>query len=117
MKPDHDPVAERLAALFQEYRNQLPDRMRQIESQFVLLRDDPADRQRISDLLFSLHKLAGSGTTFGFEDITRISRRWERMLQPRIKDGSAVPLPELDEMTSILNELRSAIDSTRESDL
>jgi chemotaxis protein histidine kinase CheA len=117
MTSEHDPVSDRLAALFAEYRNQLPDRMTQIELQFEAVRTDPADAQRLTSLVFSLHRLAGSGATFGFDDITRIARRWEHLIQPRVKDGSAVPATELAEMASLLSELRTAIAAAHKSDL
>ncbi len=116
MTTENDPISDRIAALFQEYRNQLPERLAQIETQFADLKGDPANIEKQSSLVFLLHKLAGSGATFGFDEITRIARQWEHMIQPRLKQApTPISTVEFDEMDRLLIELRAAVDAGHNS--
>lgn len=109
MTKDLDPIADRLSALYAEYKQQLPGRLSQIETQLEAVLIDADNEAKLGDLLFSLHKLAGSGATFGFDEITRISRQWERFIQSKLKAKEPLSPEDRSMISSLLNELRQAV--------
>jgi diguanylate cyclase (GGDEF)-like protein len=71
-------LIERLAALTQEYINQLSDRVAELELAYQSFCESPDSRESAANLRLIAHKIAGSGATFGFEDITEAGRDLER---------------------------------------
>ncbi len=72
-----DIIAEKMAALRINYRNQLAERLPQIEHIAAQDTWQPAHRQ---ELLTHAHQLAGNGATFGFPTISDTGRILEEQL-------------------------------------
>jgi HPt (histidine-containing phosphotransfer) domain-containing protein len=70
---------QKLHQLRQQYAEKLPGRIRGLEQQWLALELDPQTAQ-YENLIREFHSLAGSGTSFGFPQITKLSREIEEIL-------------------------------------
>ena len=114
--PKH--INERLAELKQAYVNGLGAKIEEVEAAAEAARnaeatDDPLSEQGLEalDALKQLvHKLAGSGGTFGFAEISDAEEKAETACDAMLET------PSIDRWRSIeghLEELRSAVDGAR----
>lgn len=70
--------AAELAKLRQDYIDHLPGELADIARAAASLTGDESERARLAELHHRLHKLAGSGGTFGFADLSREARVLEK---------------------------------------
>lgn len=108
MSQDEDAIASRLDALMAEYHQQLPERIAALEGMLAAAMATDDNTRHISDMMFVLHKLAGSGATFGYDQLTVVARRWEKQLHPVVKQHGTLSRAELQSMSSMADELRKA---------
>jgi diguanylate cyclase (GGDEF)-like protein len=101
MKPAEDPIA-RLQALAEGFRQRSGAELRRMRGQL----SGAGDLAAAEDLLPLLHRLAGSGATFGFEELGRLSRGLYRRLQ-------TAPMPSLAEVLEELAAAQRALDRQR----
>ena len=69
----------KLKQLRQQYAEKLPGRIRELEQQWLTLDPDPQSAQ-YENLVREFHSLAGSGSSYGFPQITVLSREIENIL-------------------------------------
>jgi len=86
-------VAAQLAELRQAYLARLPAELAALQSLAADLGGGEADRARLDELRHRLHKLAGSGGTFGLAALSAAART----LEQRVKGWLAGGLAELDD--------------------
>lgn len=84
--PHPDPgrrarMAETLARVAAEFRQELPGRMDQARSHLHACLDTPGSDASLRDLLLLLHSLAGTAGTLGLGEVGDASRACERMTQ------------------------------------
>ena len=72
-------IQQKLQLLRQQYAEKLPARISALEQQWQTLNPSPQAAQYES-LIREFHSLAGSGTSFGFPQITTLSREIENIL-------------------------------------
>lgn len=85
-----DPAGEfesRLAALRREYALRLPERAAACRALAETLAGG-WEEERVRDLAAGLHKLAGSGRTYGFAQVTEQARAAEAALQSACAAGA-----------------------------
>ena len=82
-----DGIREQLASLVDDYIRQLPKRVQEIDEAFEAVGIKPDSIDAYSQLRLLVHKLAGSGATFGFEEISRSAREFEKRLNAIIESG------------------------------
>jgi diguanylate cyclase (GGDEF)-like protein len=91
--------------LTDRFRASLASRLEEIEGLFDEVREGNGRRAEIENLRMTLHKLAGSAATFGFESVSVASRRAERLLDP-VLDGQASYTSEIERrLGAIIEEL------------
>jgi chemotaxis protein histidine kinase CheA len=75
------------------------ERLVELDQDLQLLSRDGADQAtaRAAHRLF--HKLAGSGSTFGYPDVTEVARVAERMLWDRLKAGRHLTLDDVHRLS------------------
>ena len=83
-----------LEELRQEYTRALPEKLDEIISLWGAVQHDEGPAHALDQLIRKLHILAGSGATFGFPEITELSRSMEVFLRPFFDEGH--PLNERD---------------------
>ncbi len=83
-----DSIKKKLAALASEFTQKLPDRLERIDAGIRGLREGTAGLDRIQELHIDLHKLSGSGATFGYAELSSIAKNLETVIMEVItKDG------------------------------
>lgn len=108
MAQDSDSINARLNALVADYRRQLPEQLRAIESLFATVLEMPDQPASLEALYRALHKLAGSGATFGYTEMGKIARQWERTLHPLFEGQITPSSQKCDEMQSFLKQILQA---------
>ncbi len=73
-------VQDKFQQLRQEYAAKLPDRITTLEQQWQALDLANPDSAKFETLIREFHKLAGSGTSYGFPQVTALSREIETIL-------------------------------------
>jgi len=84
---DPDPLAEVLRALRRDYLRDSLARMAELEA--LLATVEAGGRDALDALRRALHKLAGSGGSYGLDDVSRHSRDGEHAVQRMIAAGGA----------------------------
>lgn len=103
----NDEVERAFQALQLEYLANLPDRLEELRSDLARLRG--GDPGASASLKVRLHRLAGSGGSYGFVQLSSIAREAERRLAN--KEGGI----ELDQLEEILDRLaRTATEADAE---
>ena len=69
------------------------------------LRDTPADRRHLEDLMRFFHNFAGVGTTFGFPNVTTAAKEGEIECLALLQSGASPSTTEIDHWTSLLGAL------------
>ncbi len=106
-------INERLEELKRAYVNGLGAKIEEVEAAAQAAGDDPLSGQGLEalDALKQLvHKLAGSGGTFGFAEISDAAERAETAC------GAMLETPSMDRWRSIeghLEEMRNAVEDAR----
>ncbi|MDJ0838564.1 MAG: response regulator [Acidobacteriota bacterium] len=82
---------ERLKALRDEYRQLLPVKIKEIENTWHLSWQIPDKRDGMLDMIYrQTHSLAGSGTTFGFSEVSAVASEMESFIKTVQQDGQAL---------------------------
>lgn len=105
--PDEN-VNTRLEQLYADYRQQLPERIRFIAQQFAAYCAHSNSPTALHDLHHALHKLAGSGATFGHTEMGKIARQWEHITGSLLSSATAASVSQRQEMQSLLAQLSKA---------
>jgi diguanylate cyclase (GGDEF)-like protein len=82
-------LQEKLAVLSGDFKRQLPERFRELDSALLSLRGD-VQHERLRDFRLLVHKLAGSGATFGLEALSMEAKELEVFLESLI-DSDTLP--------------------------
>lgn len=93
---------EKLAALKTAYAARLEERIEEIAGTAGKLRE--GDREALRGLRNLVHKLAGSGATFGFGALSAAARRFEEAADRCLETGGHAP----EGMAALLADLRAA---------
>jgi chemotaxis protein histidine kinase CheA len=72
-------IEQKLQLLRQQYAEKLPTRITALVQQWQAVNPDPQSAE-FENLIREFHSLAGSGTSFGFPQITTLSRNIENIL-------------------------------------
>ncbi len=101
-------LREQLTALVAEYVRLLPNRIEEIERAFEAVGEKPHEIETYAQLRLLVHKLAGSGATFGFDEITSSARELEDRLSTIIDSGLLQLDAADDELVRALERLKFA---------
>ncbi|MFP4638631.1 MAG: diguanylate cyclase [Spirochaetaceae bacterium] len=105
-------VRERLEALGSRFACALPERVGELRMSVSQALADPEDADAIGKARNTAHKLAGSGSTFGFRDVSTAARDIENRLGD-LERGEDKPTS--TELEGLLGKLDEAADKTRGS--
>lgn len=102
---------ERLERLRRDYTSQLPNRLDEIESAARTLSTvlSVSDHQMsITQLREYSHKLAGSGATFGFPNISAVAGILEQIAKSILAQDAAASAQSINQILSLVADLRDA---------
>lgn len=102
-----DP-AEQLKLLRDKYAQSLPEELDSIDEKWKHYRVDQPDADILKLLYFNFHKLAGSGTTFGFTSVSSIARILEHMVRENVENSTSIEREQYEQITTLLEALREA---------
>ena len=109
MTENNTELREQLRALQAEYLNELPERLREISQLWTQLQQN-WQLDLVDALYRLLHKLAGSGASFGCAELSDIARRAEVILAPLAQAEKSRPDAGIrQEVTGLLAELNKSI--------
>lgn len=117
MNTNSDTLQDKLALLRKSYRDQLPAKINEInEAANPPATDGEAERRAYLETLEGLaHKLAGSGATFGFPDISDVARSLEHgceEIQNRqglsLQDVIAATAPLIEALQGVVEDILTA---------
>ncbi|MEW5815256.1 MAG: diguanylate cyclase [Spirochaetota bacterium] len=108
-----DKVKNKLALLTKEFTHQLPQRVQRIRETASLALDEPKNMEKLKELHMIVHKLSGSGATFGFESLSLVSKRLEDLISVLLSRDGAVAQAEYEQVISLLDEIDRECDSNK----
>lgn len=95
---------------FQELKNQYlmrsSERLDQISDLLNSLAKTPGDLALLRDLMRQFHWLAGSGTIYGFPQITKLGTHGEEFCEQLLRANRALTRPDWDKCKALLDALR-----------
>lgn len=108
MTQHQDNINARLKELYADYRRQLPASIAHISQLFETYCTQSAPSAAATELHYALHKLAGSGATFGHSEMGNIARVWEHRVAAIIEAATPITLTQQQEMRTLLEQLSRA---------
>lgn len=106
-----DAYAEKMKALRLQYLKTLPEHARVLNEHWRRLRHVSWEAQSVQAMYQAAHKLAGSGTTFGFSEITDKGRALEQLLVPMIETGEVASPARREAIHGALKALIGAMEA------
>jgi diguanylate cyclase (GGDEF)-like protein len=100
-----DALNDALAELRREYLFDAPGRLAELRKDVAAFRAGEADAA--SSLLRRFHRLAGSGGSYGFPDISALAREGEKLLSPGAPGSEISPVARLE---SLVDRLAASFD-------
>ncbi|UCE77573.1 MAG: response regulator, partial [Gammaproteobacteria bacterium] len=97
----------RLQALRDAYSAGLGGRLADIEAGWALLRREPDNVDRHSELHRQVHSLAGSAATFGYRQLGRLARDLEQLLSAAVDGTTLTTAAQATDIPARLAELRT----------
>ncbi len=112
--PDHkstttrEAIEARLNELRARYAASLPDKIRELRALWQMASAAPDDPRPREQLELACHKLAGSGSSYGFPWITRQAREIENLL--RDSQGRQLTSQEHNAIGALLQSLAESVE-------
>lgn len=106
-----DSLQQALAELEAQYRAKLPEKIASLEKAFQLmrLRWNPA---LLREMQQSAHRLAGEGGSYGFMELSRVAKEFDRMLGYLIRHDRPPNQEETQTIRESLAHIRQAAEAT-----
>ncbi len=109
--PDSKQAAGRhldreILKLQKDYADQLPEKIESIEHLWGNIQRSDNNEKRLTKFRRLVHKLSGSGETFGFDEITKYARELEEVLDVIILEGEHSLEKRKEQIDGILDNMR-----------
>ena len=104
--PAEQRFAARMVELTAQFQRELPLRLATLRQQWQAL-SETASAETLSALHNTVHNLAGAGSTFGYDELTRRARAFDRELKPLL--GSPAPVLATVELTQLFANLETEL--------
>ena len=85
--PNDQSVQDKLKALLDTYRSQLPQRLNEIDTLWQVVCEQGKMGDEGKELYRLVHSLAGSGASFGFSDLSKAAKAFEMALKVYCESG------------------------------
>jgi len=113
---DPEAFKQYLAALSEQYRASLSEKLSHIDQIWAMLSGGSTAAAPMATLLRELHTLAGSAKTFGLPEVSEAARAAEFFIEPYCLVGALPAVPKLMEFEHLLTELKRAASVTPDAD-
>ena len=114
MPAKRQDIQQKLQRLRQQYAEKLPARISALEQQWQTL-NPSSQAAQYESLIREFHSLAGSGTSFGFPQVTALSRQIENILQGAISTNTQLSEQLNADINAKLSDLKQAATQDQES--
>ena len=101
-----DVMEEQLQNLQRNYADQLPDKIEALEKIWSTIQKSNNKLRQLPEFRRMNHQLIGSGTTFGFDEITQYACQLELVLDMVIVEGEETLETRRDEIEALLDHMR-----------
>jgi len=101
-----ESIKIKLATMAEDYIKQLPSRFDEISRDTENAKIN-GNREYLEILKNSIHKLAGSGATFGFDELSEKSKKLEEYLNSFLQDSMNLSSPDWDDFICSLSEIEN----------
>lgn len=101
-----DIMEQKMQEIQQDYAAQLPDKIEEMEKLWTTIKKNKDNKTRLTQFRNLAHKLTGSGTTFGFEEITRDAQQLELLLDMIIMEGEDTNGKRKEKIDNLLDNMR-----------
>lgn len=105
MSDNSADIQEKLQALRESYAAGLPDKLDEVESCWQRLDAGEWDTPRAEVLHRLCHSLAGSGSTFGFPEVSEVSRSIEQLVKVWLQERCVPDKGQRDRVAALLARL------------
>ncbi|MCP5104081.1 MAG: response regulator, partial [bacterium] len=105
-KDNTDAMKLQLKALQQDYADKLPEKIEEMETLWSLIQKNTDNQERLTEFRRLAHKLIGSGTTFGFDEITKNAQQLELLLDMIVMEGKDTLERKKEKIDGFLDNLR-----------
>lgn len=109
-----DPIQEVLRKLRQDYLRDAPARVTEVRTLLESVR--AGDAVALDGLRRALHKLAGSGGSYGFDAVSAASRTGERIAKAALEDKRAATAQDIAALDAVIADIAAAFDKARTGD-
>ena len=96
---------ERFENLRDRYAADLSEQVNNIQKYWHILINDPGDQESIQNLLKICHGLAGTGSSFGFTQLSEHTREIEHFLRPVSEKNTDIDIDKMYEVTELIELL------------
>jgi DNA-binding response OmpR family regulator len=103
---ENETLEGQILKLQKDYADQLPDKIEIMENLWGSIQKSTDNYKRLIKFRRLVHKLSGSGKTFGFEDITTYARELEMVLDMIIMEGEQTLEKRKGKIEELLDNLR-----------
>ena len=111
ISPDEDPTRvgktlQQLMEMQQDYASRLPGKIIELEQIWERIQGRGDSREDLALLRRKAHSLSGSGTTFGFKEISESARQLELLVDMIITEGKNTIIRRKDKINELLDNMR-----------
>ncbi|MBN1799126.1 MAG: Hpt domain-containing protein [Spirochaetales bacterium] len=110
MKDSNQAITKKLRALMTKFARKLPSRLKQMEDHLNILINRSWDKGVAKQLYADLHKLSGTGTSFGFKKLSEKSRQMEEYMTILLKNDHNLQSRQVKELCGYFKELQRSVD-------
>ncbi len=104
-------LQEKLEQLRVVFRSQLPAKRHDLENLFHRIKQTPDDDQALFEFYRCVHSLAGSGSLYGYPEISGKARQLELFLQTYAENRQALDAAALQQSEALFTELETLLNS------
>jgi chemotaxis protein histidine kinase CheA len=108
MPGNKQDIKQKLQLLRQQYADKLPERVIDIEQKWLALNQSNPETAEYQNLIREFHSLAGSGASYGFANVTTLSREIENILLDSITNKNQHSEEILTQINIKLSALKQA---------
>ncbi len=101
-----DIIGSQMKEIQQDYAVQLPDKIEEMEKLWTIIQKSKDNSRRLAQFCNLAHKLTGSGTTFGFEEISKAAKQLELFLDMIIMEGEETMEKRKEDIENLLDKMR-----------
>lgn len=104
-----DPLAEMMKKLGRDYLRESPARVAELRA--ALSAVEQGEAGAMDTLRRQLHKLAGSGGSYGFDDVSTSARAGETVARRLFESGAAPGVADLAALRAAIDAVAAAFDA------